>query len=58
MTKKHILELALSQGFDESKVSCYGVSVRCSQCEAMVINGVGCHEHGCPNKPGEEHDYE
>ena len=23
--------------------------VRCSQCEAMVINGVACHETGCPN---------
>jgi hypothetical protein len=25
--------------------------VRCSQCEAATINGVPCHEHGCPNKP-------
>jgi len=25
-------------------------SVRCSQCEALVINGVPCHEHGCPNQ--------
>jgi hypothetical protein len=24
--------------------------VGCSQCEALVINGVACHEHGCPNK--------
>jgi len=23
--------------------------VRCSQCEACVINGIACHEHGCPN---------
>jgi len=23
--------------------------VRCSQCEAMVIQGVPCHEAGCPN---------
>jgi hypothetical protein len=23
--------------------------VRCSQCEAMVINGVACYETGCPN---------
>ncbi len=22
---------------------------RCSQCEVLVINGVACHEHGCPN---------
>lgn len=23
--------------------------VRCSQCEAAVINGIACHEHRCPN---------
>lgn len=23
---------------------------RCSDCSAMVINGVYCHEEGCPNK--------
>lgn len=22
---------------------------KCSQCEALVINGVACHETGCPN---------
>lgn len=22
----------------------------CNQCEALVINGVYCHETGCPNK--------
>jgi hypothetical protein len=39
------------QGFDQSRVSSdrNGVAVRCSQCEAMVINGVPCHEQGCPN---------
>ena len=26
------------------------VSVRCSQCEATVIYGCPCHEHGCPNR--------
>lgn len=24
-------------------------SVRCSQCEALVINGTPTHERGCPN---------
>jgi hypothetical protein len=24
---------------------------RCSQCEALVINGMACHETGCPNDP-------
>lgn len=23
--------------------------VKCDQCIIMVINGVVCHEHGCPN---------
>jgi hypothetical protein len=23
--------------------------VRCNQCEALIINGVYCHEIGCPN---------
>jgi hypothetical protein len=27
----------------------YMVDVRCSQCEALVISGVACHETGCPN---------
>jgi hypothetical protein len=26
-----------------------GVRVRCSQCEALVINGIACHETGCPH---------
>lgn len=24
--------------------------VRCSQCEALVVNGVPIHEQGCPNE--------
>jgi hypothetical protein len=24
-------------------------SIRCNQCEAAMINGVFCHETGCPN---------
>ena len=41
-----------SQGFDESKYdrSSGYYSVKCSQCEALVVNGIACHEHGCPNK--------
>ena len=38
------------QGFDRSVViPFYGVRVGCSQCAAAVINGVPCHETGCPN---------
>lgn len=24
------------------------MKIKCEQCNAMVINGVACHEHGCP----------
>lgn len=26
------------------------VKKSCNQCEALVINGIFCHEHGCPNE--------
>lgn len=47
----------LAQGFDAST---YGeipgagqrrpVRVRCSQCQALAINGIPAHETGCPNQ--------
>ena len=37
------------QGFDKSCANGRYASPRCSQCEALVINGVACHEVGCPN---------
>lgn len=39
-------------GFDKTRFnrSSGTYTVRCSQCEAMVINGVACHEKGCPNQ--------
>ena len=30
--------------------------IRCSQCEALVINGVACHETRCPNTPRDDGD--
>jgi hypothetical protein len=38
-------------GFDESAHVPFTkqFKVRCSQCEALVINGVPCHETGCPH---------
>lgn len=38
-------------GFDLSEVVPFQGThrVRCSQCEALVINGVPCHELGCPH---------
>lgn len=38
-------------GFDESKRNGRFIRVKCSQCEALVINRVPTHEHGCPNIP-------
>jgi hypothetical protein len=59
-----VLEDLLSRGFDRShRIErddngrfCKGVHVRCSQCEALVINGTACHETGCPHTPREEED--
>ncbi len=44
-----------ARGFDLSHAVPFehGAHVGCSQCEALVINGVACHEHGCPNRGGE-----
>ena len=38
-----------ARGFDESYRSGRYWRVKCSQCEAHAINGIPCHEHGCPN---------
>jgi hypothetical protein len=43
------LERVLSLGFDRSTQEGKYISVRCSRCEALVINGVPCHEAGCTN---------
>ena len=41
-----------ANGFDEAYHIPFTKSfkVRCSQCEACSINGVACHETGCPNQ--------
>ena len=40
-------------GFDQSYYSrsTRHYHIRCSKCQAMVINGVATHERGCPNHP-------
>ena len=25
------------------------IKKHCDQCNALIINGIFCHEHGCPN---------
>jgi len=62
MTKTQVrLESLRTRGFDLSYVlpasrkqrqfrtGSTTVQVRCSQCEALVINGIAAHETGCPN---------
>ena len=45
------LDRIQADGFDVSYLTDGGgLRVRCSQCEALVINGVACHETGCPNR--------
>ena len=45
------LEQLAAQGFDLCTVDEDDgyIRVRCSQCEALCINGVACHETGCVN---------
>ena len=42
-------------GFDRSCVEDGYARARCSQCEALVIQGVACHEKGCPNTRQRKH---
>ena len=46
------ISIYINQGFDETtaigRTNRY--CIRCSQCSATVINGLACHEKGCPNE--------
>jgi hypothetical protein len=44
-------------GFDLSeRVPFQGWTVKCSQCEALVINGYPAHEQGCPHQTEKRDD--
>lgn len=43
----------LSRQYDRDDGGTY-VRVRCSQCDALVINGTPCHETACPNQVDDE----
>lgn len=43
------LEILHRDGFDLSKREGRFLTIRCSQCDAVTINGVPCHERGCYN---------
>jgi hypothetical protein len=50
LERRKLVHRLKRRGFDKTWSSeKYGVTVRCSQCEALVINGIACHETGCPN---------
>lgn len=44
-----------ARGFDLSTRSGKYLRPRCSQCEVLVIQGVACHETGCPHATTECH---
>jgi len=44
-----MIEQLVAQGFDRCTQTEDGVRVCCSACAALVINGIACHETGCPN---------
>jgi hypothetical protein len=52
---KSLGQILRDRGFDETKYdrSTGYYSVKCSRCEALVINGIATHERGCPNKKGD-----
>ena len=45
------LQSLRDRGFDESEHIPFTkhYRIRCSQCEALSINEMACHETGCPN---------
>lgn len=46
------LQRLIDQGFDLSTYKPFPSrwKVGCSSCQALVINGIACHETGCPNE--------
>jgi len=38
------------RGFDKCRVGRGVIHVQCSQCNAMMINGIAVHEATCPNE--------
>lgn len=56
--KKSKLQRLRDRGFDltEHEPFTRYYRVRCSQCDALVINGTPCHEDGCLNRPRDTDD--
>lgn len=45
-------------GFDETTHEAFTkyYHIACSQCAALAINGVPCHERGCPHQRRDDED--
>lgn len=39
-----------SRGFRDPDSGNHGIRLGCSQCQALYINSIACHETGCPNQ--------
>jgi len=52
-TQQQQLASLEARGFDRTRISGRHVYPRCSQCEVLVIQGIACHEQGCPNETRE-----
>ena len=52
MAKPSALQMFIALGFDLTKNIPFTklYSIRCSMCQNLIINGVPCHELGCPNQ--------
>lgn len=49
-TRRTVRRQLKRRGFDKTTSQRAGtVRPRCSQCAVLVINGLACHETGCPN---------
>ena len=44
------ISTAVRKGFDQSRKGFNEYRIGCSQCAALVINGIPTHESGCPNQ--------
>lgn len=53
---KSLAQRLRERGFDQSEYdrSSGHTRVKCSQCQALVINGIATHERGCPNDKKDE----
>lgn len=59
MSKKSKVQQLRDQGFDRAEyLGNRTWRPRCSQCEVLVINGIACHETGCPNQRKEKNEEE